>query len=110
MKLPGGERGIVELAKLTDYCLNPEHPRGQHKARVFMAALGFGLTQAAELRDLLLEAARQQEATPGENDSYGQRYIIDFEAQGSIGKARVRSSWIVRTNEDFPRFVTCYVL
>lgn len=27
--------------KLTGYCLNPEHPRGKHKARVFASALGF---------------------------------------------------------------------
>ena len=37
MKMPGGEAAIVDLAKLTGYCLNPEHPRGKHKARVFAA-------------------------------------------------------------------------
>jgi len=34
MKLPGGERANVDVAKLRDYCLNPTHPRGRHKARV----------------------------------------------------------------------------
>ena len=38
MKMPGSEAAIVDLAKLTGYCLNPEHPRGKHKARVFAAA------------------------------------------------------------------------
>ena len=33
MKLPNGDRAVVELAKLTDYCLDPGHPRGRHKAR-----------------------------------------------------------------------------
>ena len=31
---------IVDLAKLRDYCLNEEHPRGRHKARVFRSRLG----------------------------------------------------------------------
>ena len=31
---------IVDRQKLTGYCLNPDHPRGKHKARVF-AKLGF---------------------------------------------------------------------
>ena len=34
MKPPNGERAIVDIAKLTDYCLNPEHARGKHKARI----------------------------------------------------------------------------
>ena len=41
MKLPGGEDAIVDPEKLTGYCLNPEHPRGKHKARVVATALGF---------------------------------------------------------------------
>jgi hypothetical protein len=35
MKMPGGHAAIVDRQKLTEYCLNPEHPRGKHKARVF---------------------------------------------------------------------------
>ena len=40
--------GVVDLLKLTGYCLNPEHPRGKHKARVF-ATLGFTAENAEEL-------------------------------------------------------------
>ncbi len=40
MKLPNSDRAVVDIAKLRDYCLNPAHPRGRHKARVFAAALG----------------------------------------------------------------------
>jgi hypothetical protein len=35
MKMPGGDAAIVDRQKLTGYSLNPEHPRGKHKARVF---------------------------------------------------------------------------
>jgi hypothetical protein len=45
MSLPNGERAIVEVAKLRDYCLSPTHPRGRHKARVFAASLGITNTE-----------------------------------------------------------------
>jgi hypothetical protein len=44
MKMPGGDAAIVDRQKLTGYCLNPEHQRGKHKARVF-ATLGFTAEQ-----------------------------------------------------------------
>jgi hypothetical protein len=40
MKLPGGDAATVDRQKLTGYCLNRDHLRGKHKARVF-ATLGF---------------------------------------------------------------------
>ena len=33
MNLPKPELAVVEIAKLRDYCLNPDHLRGRHKAR-----------------------------------------------------------------------------
>ncbi len=110
MKLPGGNRAFVDQAKLTDYCLNPDHPRGQHKARVFAAVLGLTAAMAEDLQNQLLEAARYEEAVSGDNDSYGHRYSVDFETRGPLGSAIIRSSWIIRAGEDFPRLVTCYVL
>jgi uncharacterized protein DUF6883 len=40
MKLPGSENAVADIAKLRDYCLNPSHPRGRHKARNFAALAG----------------------------------------------------------------------
>jgi hypothetical protein len=54
MKLPKPEKAYLDLAKVRDYCLNPEHPRGRHKARVFEEALGLTAEHAEELRDALL--------------------------------------------------------
>ena len=34
MKLPYGAHAVVDIAKLRDYCLSAEHPRGRHKARL----------------------------------------------------------------------------
>jgi hypothetical protein len=55
MQLPNSDRAVVEIEKLRDYSLNPNHPVGKHKARAFKAALGITLEDAAWLRDRALE-------------------------------------------------------
>ncbi|HKS97261.1 MAG TPA: hypothetical protein VJV74_14145 [Terriglobia bacterium] len=110
MKLPNGERALVDIAKLRDYCLNEHHPRGRHKARVFAAALGLRAADAWLLREALLRAAVDDEAAPGEEDEYGQRYVVDFVMAGPGGRATVRSNWIVFTTGGYPRLTSCYVL
>jgi hypothetical protein len=110
MKLPGGERAVADIAKLRDYCLNPSHPRGRHKARMFAAVLGLAQADAEFLREELLRAAREAGATKGAVDEYGERFIVDFEFTRNDRQARIRSSWIVRRGEGFPRLTSCYVL
>lgn len=100
----------MDVRKLRDYCLNPEHPRGRHKARVFVSVLGLTADDAHDLRVALLAAARVNEAQVAGRDEYGSRYVLDFDLSGPEGSARVCSSWIVRTTEDFPRLTSCYVL
>ena len=51
MKLPNAPRAVVDIAKLRDYSLNPKHPEGKHKARVFAAALDLGIADATWLRE-----------------------------------------------------------
>jgi hypothetical protein len=60
--LPHSDRVIIDLRKIEDYCLNPEHPRGRHKARLFLEALGIRRTDAPWLREVLLGAVRDSEA------------------------------------------------
>ena len=110
MRLPGGECAVVDIAKLRDYCLNDQHPRGRHKARVFASALGFTVADADILRQPLLGAAREGQAVETDRDDYGQRYVIDLGVNGPRGRASVRSCWIILHGEDFPRLTSCYVL
>jgi len=49
MTLPNHQHAIIDLAKLRDYVLNPENPRGKHKARVFLRTLGFDWRDAETL-------------------------------------------------------------
>ena len=108
--MPGGGSAIVEIEKIRDYCLSLRHPRGRHKARVFLSALGMTLYDAEELRADLPGAAEKGEAQRGASDQYGIRYIMEFEMSRGERAARVRSCWIIRSGETAPRFVTCFVL
>ena len=110
MKLPNGNRAIVDLRKLTDYCLSPTHLRGRHKARVFASALGLTAADAEELRQVLLANAAAVEAELLVSDEFGDRYVLDFDLARGDRSARVRSAWIVRHGEQFPRLTSCYVL
>ena len=108
MRLPHGDAAIVDIAKIRDYCLNLNHPRGKHKARVFLSVLGMTAYQAEELREALALAARDGDAAIGSSDSYGTRYIIDFELKRGGRTGAIRSCWIVRSSESVARFVTCF--
>jgi hypothetical protein len=109
MKMPSREHAVVELEKLTEYVLSPEHPRGKHKARVFQAACGFTIENAELLRQQLPAAARDGEATERVADQYGRRFVIEWNVVGPTGEATAISAWIVRHDEDFPRFVSAFV-
>ena len=107
--LPNGDRAIVDITKLSDYCLNPMHEDGKHKARVFAAVLGLHRRDAEWLRARLLQAAISEPATKVAESRFGTLYMIDFRITALTGAAVVRSGWIIRYREDFPRLTTCYV-
>jgi hypothetical protein len=110
MPMPNAERAIVDIRKLRDYCLNPMHDEGQHKARLFATALGMTADDAEDLRLLLLKAVTTSDAQLGRCDAYGQRYAVDFLLIWRDKQARVRSGWIIEHDSDTPRLTTCYPL
>ena len=108
--LPRADRAILDLHKVEDYCLSPAHPRGRHKARVFREALGLRRNDAKWLRQALLEGLPEQEAAELVNDSYGARWRVDIPLARQNRRAVVRTVWIIRSGDQIPRFVTCWVL
>jgi hypothetical protein len=84
MLIPNAEDAIVDIRKLRDYCLNPEHKDGKHKARLFSAILGM--------------------------TAFGQRYTLDFEISWQNREATLRSGWIVEPDSEIPKLTTCYPL
>ena len=110
MEIPNAERAVVDIRKLRDYCLNPQHHRGRHKARLFTSLLGMSANDAEALRNTLLEAVKTQDAQLGEKDAYGQRYTLDFTLNWRDKQAIIRSAWIIETGSDTPKLTTVFPL
>jgi hypothetical protein len=110
VKLPNPDKALIPLDKLEGYALNLDHAEGRHKAAVFLAALGLGLAEADELRAALQMALHSQEALVTQRNAHGQKYQIDFKMTRMDKVAIIRSAWIIRNDENFPRLITCYVL
>ena len=110
MRVPNAENAVVDIRKLRDYCLNPNHEIGKHKARVFAAALNLTYRDAKILPAVLLEAIRTHESETGSFDKYGQRYTVDSEFERQGKSAVIRSGWIIDANSETPRLVTCPML
>lgn len=108
--IPNAENAVVDIRKLRDYCLNPEHSQGKHKARLFSSILDMTPDDAERLREILLEIVKTQEAQLGRNDEFGQRYTLDFTLEWEGKSANVRSGWIIECNSNIPKLTTCYPL
>jgi hypothetical protein len=108
--LPNAEQAFIDDAKLVEYSLAADHPVGANKALRFKSALGLTVRDADQLRRLILEAVLIHDAVPGRRDEFGQRYSVDFLVKTEVGSAVVRSAWIIRKNENFPRLTSCFVL
>jgi hypothetical protein len=109
MRLPNVERAVIDIAKLRTYSLNPLHEAGQHKARVFQAALSISVDDAEWLRETLLRAVIDGEAVASEPSSFGTKYVVDVLIVCGEQSAIVRTAWIVEYGTEFPRLTSCYV-
>jgi uncharacterized protein DUF6883 len=109
MNLPNADQAVVDIARLRDYSLNPLHPEGKHKARVFAASLGFTAADATKSRDLVLVAVLTHDSNVGLTDEHGDRYTVDFETHGLRDMVTIRTGWIIDRGETVPRLVSCYV-
>ena len=109
-KIPHGERAALEIEKLENYCLDPTHPHGRHKARVFRSVLGIDRADAEWLRQILLRGAHDGDALEMKTDEFGKQWRLDIVVARQDRRAVVRTIWMIRTGEDFPRFITCWVL
>lgn len=68
---------------------------------VFASALRLRQTDADWLRELLLLAARNEEASIVGGNRFGTLSVLDFIVTTSVGSAVLRSGWIVQFSEGF---------
>ena len=108
MKLPVANDETVPAEKMRDYLLDDEHPDNPGKA-AFFATLGYTEDNWQDLDRALREQHLVLDAKEVETTDWGRMFEIVGPISGPSGRAHaVRSIWIIRHSEDFPRFVTAY--
>ncbi|OZB31368.1 MAG: hypothetical protein B7X47_10310 [Ferrovum sp. 34-44-207] len=76
-----------------------------------MSALGITSADASKLREVFIAAAEVDNNFSMPNtDAYGCRYALDSLISFGNREAIIRSAWIIKVGEDYPRLVSCYVL
>jgi hypothetical protein len=110
MRLPNGANAYVPREKLVDYLLSETHAVGKSKAR-FFRGFGFDETNVTQLEQALLTIARRENVRDVNTSSHGVKYVIDGSIQTPNGAiVRIRTVWIIETEQDKPRFVTAHPL
>lgn len=108
--LKNAPTAIIEPVKFVDYCLDPHHEDGRHKARVFKAILGFDRTNYADLIAAIRTGIMTHEAEYLGETAHGFLWRVDMPITGPRGTATVRTGWIYEKGQDVPRLTTAYVL
>ena len=108
-KLPNFAQATVPPAKVFSYVLNPEHPRGKHKARVFSSVLGFTTENGDLLIKAMVDGLKGSKAEMLEQTPYGTTYRVDMEVTGPRGTAMVRTGWILDPQTGIPRLTSAFV-
>jgi len=80
---------VVPLEKLQDYVLNPDHPIGQNKARVFKSMLGIERKHSEALAEIIKASLPRAAAKEGEKTQYGQSWETYHEIIGTNGKSAI---------------------
>ena len=108
MQLPNRLQAYIPSQKLHAYLLSETHAVGKAKA-TFFRALGFNETNVHLLEHGLLTLAHSapvQEVVPS---PHGVKYVIEGVLETPSGTApRIRTVWILETDDEHPRFVTAY--
>ncbi len=107
--LSGANKAKIDPRKLTEYALNPNHPVGGNKAKVFESALGFNKSNADDLLKQLQSGVKNNPAVAGKVDQYGSRFTVDIPVTGPAGSGTVRTGWIYKTGSNTPEMTTLFV-
>jgi len=108
--LPDASQAVIPQDKLVQYSLNPDHPVGGEKARLFASRLGITVDNWKTLRDQILAQLSTLPAASRGIDVWGERFQVDVPIIGPAGSGTVRTGWVVDAPGDAPRLVSAYVL
>ena len=108
MTLPNGQRALIPIPKISEYLLSESHIVGRVKARYFRR-LGYRSENPDVLVTALALIAERDPVRESVETAHGTKYIVDGGLQTPSGAhARIRTIWIIESNQDAPRVVTAY--
>ena len=104
-------RFVIEVEKLRDYFLNPQHPIGKHKAVVAESALGLTQSDWSWLRKEMLDTldAQPHVFRVGRVDDFGRRLELDMRLQRGDREAVLRTVWLLEPSRTL-RLVTLWIV
>jgi len=107
--LPNAQAAIIPADKLR-YCLDPLHPTGKHKARVFESALGINLDNMPELERMLRDGIASHPARLRCTYTDGtERWVVNWVVLGRMGPLLLVCAWNRPRSDHCPRLVSCYL-
>jgi hypothetical protein len=107
--LPNVENAVIPVEKLVGYALNPDHPKGSDKARVFASALGYTRENAQELIRQLSSKLATLPALERPQTPYGRSFSVDVPISGPGGSAVVVTGWLLDIGEKAPKLTSLRV-
>ena len=108
-RLVGANKARIDPRKLTEYALNPTHPVGGNKARVFESALGYNKSNYKGLLEQLHTGMMNNTPVAGKVDAFGARFTVDIPVVGPAGSGTVRTGWIFKPGSNVPDLTTLFV-
>lgn len=105
------ETAEIPAPKLRDYALNPNHPVGGNKARVFQSALGYNQDSYQDLIDQVYSKLDEKPAAFFKSsDKFGDRYEIKMQITGPNANTKpVITGWIREKDSKKVRLTSIYV-
>lgn len=108
-RLPRASAATVPAEKLSSYALDPQHPRGRHKARVFASALGIRQPDWRYLREQILSSVVDAPVRSTRITPFGVTYEVVVTVGGLNGASLpVVTTWIVERDRP-PRLTSTWV-
>ena len=108
MKLPLGDRALIPIDKLLGYCLNSDHPKGKHKAKVFKSALGITAENVQLLYQLVQQAAMEGDVVQAQTTEFGQEFKLDWIVPETDG-VQLRTIWLIPQGSIVPQLVSAFI-
>ena len=106
--LPNASKAVIPIEKFDNYALNVV--KEPDKAAAFKAALGYDLSNSADLIRNIRENVGNFNAIEKPDNGYGKRFEVLMTLLGANGKtANVKTAWIIDNKNGETRLTSAYV-